>query len=67
MSTPNDERLLTISEAAKELGIHRDTLRKWANKGTVPHYKLPGSGYNRFSREQIEDIKREMHRSAGQS
>lgn len=52
-------RLLTITQAAALLGVHANTLRRWADDGTVPVTRLP-SGYRRWSLEQIEQIKREM-------
>ncbi len=42
------ERLLTIGQAATQLGVHRSTLRAWADKGFVAQVKLP-SGYQRFT------------------
>jgi excisionase family DNA binding protein len=53
-------KLLTISEAALELGVHSNTLRGWADRGLVPAVRLP-SGHRRFEPEQIERIKREMY------
>ena len=52
-------RLLTISQAAAMLGVHQQTLRAWADKGLVPHAKLP-SGYRRFHVADIERLRREM-------
>jgi putative resolvase len=52
-------RLLTISQAATRLGVHPNTLRKWADKGLVPAVKLP-SGYRRFVPSEIERVRREM-------
>jgi putative resolvase len=51
--------LLTISEAAKRLGVHQNTLRSWADKGLISHVKLP-SGYRRFRPEDIDQLKAEM-------
>ncbi len=54
-----DEKLLTISQAAARIGVHQNTLRIWADKGTVPMVKLP-SGYRRFRPSDIERLRREM-------
>jgi excisionase family DNA binding protein len=54
------ERLLTISQAAAELGVHQNTLRQWVDKGLVPAVILP-SGYRRFSREMVDEMKRKMY------
>ena len=34
-------RLLTIAEAARELGVHQNTLRRWADAGMIPVTRLP--------------------------
>ena len=52
-------RLLTISEAADLLGVHQKTLRAWADKGLVAHYRTP-TGYRRFDREEIERLRNDM-------
>ncbi len=61
MVSRNDEaeRLLTISQAARRLGVHQNTLRTWADKGLVRHVKLP-SGYRRFMVAEIDRLRREM-------
>ncbi|MDP9411495.1 MAG: helix-turn-helix domain-containing protein [Actinomycetota bacterium] len=57
---PDDElRLLTISQAARLLGVHQNTLRSWADKGLVRHVKLP-SGYRRFTLDEIQRLRREI-------
>lgn len=55
----DEQRLLTISEAARRLGIHQKTLRIWADRGLVPHIKLP-SGHRRFTLVDIERLRQEM-------
>lgn len=59
ISQPEPIRLLTISQAAKLLGIHADTLRAWADKGMVPVVRTP-TGYRRFDPEVIEHLREEM-------
>lgn len=51
---PPLETWLTLTEAADRLGIHPSTLRRWANKGEIPHMLTPG-GHRRFA---VSDIKR---------
>lgn len=46
------EKLLSITAAAKLLGVHPLTLRSWAEKGYVPHYRTPG-GHRRFKRHEL--------------
>jgi excisionase family DNA binding protein len=46
---------LRLSEAAALLGIHPDTLRRWADEGKVPTVRTPG-GERRFYRADIEAV-----------
>ncbi|HEV2124940.1 MAG TPA: helix-turn-helix domain-containing protein [Chloroflexota bacterium] len=55
-----DEKLLSISEAARRLQISPSLLRKWADRGEIKTVKLPGSGYRRFSPSDVEQKRREM-------
>ncbi len=59
MGRDDETRLLTISEAARLLGVHQNTLRSWADKGLVKHVKLP-SGYRRFTLAEVNRLRREM-------
>lgn len=51
--------LLTISQAAKRLGVSQNTLRAWADNGLISVVKLP-SGYRRFEPEVIDEKRREL-------
>jgi len=44
---------LSLSEIAKELGVHPSTVRNWADQGTIPVHRTPG-GHRRFRRDEIE-------------
>jgi excisionase family DNA binding protein len=57
---PEDEKLLTISQAAQRLHISASLLRKWADTGEIKAVKLPGSGYRRFHPADVERKRREM-------
>jgi excisionase family DNA binding protein len=48
----DDEYDLSPRDAALLLGIHVDTLKRWAADGTLPSWKTPG-GWWRFSTEQL--------------
>jgi excisionase family DNA binding protein len=54
-----DEKLLTVSQAARKLGVSANTLRRWTSRGLVPHLRTSG-GQRRFSQEQIEAIIEQM-------
>ncbi len=56
---PEQEEYLSIGEAARRLGVHPATLRGWADKGMVPHIKLP-SGYRRFAASAIQKLRQDM-------
>ena len=47
------EKWLSISEAAKLLGIHQTTLRLWTKKGMVPFHRTSG-GHRRFLEEELQ-------------
>ena len=46
------ERYFPISEAAKRLGVHHTTLRKWANEGKIGYTRTVG-GRRRFPENEI--------------
>ena len=55
----DEGKLLSIGKAAELLGVSVGTLRAWADKGLVHAIRLP-SGYRRFTREEIEETRRQM-------
>ena len=46
------DKWLTLSGATKLLGVHRNTVRLWSDKGMLPVYKTQG-GHRRYVREEI--------------
>ncbi len=44
---------LTLSEAARILGVHPSTVRVWSNKGLLPVHRTQG-GHRRFRRGEVE-------------
>ena len=53
------EKLLTVAQVAKLLGVHVNTVRNWADKGLIKVVMLP-SGYRRFEPAEIERLRKEM-------
>jgi excisionase family DNA binding protein len=56
-----NESWLTISDAARRLGIHPTTLRRWADEGQIPVMFTAG-GHRRFSTSGIERLRKERTR-----
>lgn len=46
--------MLTIKEAAKVLGIHENSVRRWADRGDLPHYRIGSRGDRRFVEAELE-------------
>ena len=51
-ATPPDLRL---SDAAAIVGVHPETLRRWADAGKVRSFRTPG-GQRRFYRDDVENL-----------
>jgi excisionase family DNA binding protein len=60
-TTPDTGLSLTISEAARYLGVSLSTVRRWSDAGALPSYRTPG-GQRRFSRDQLDDFLRSLRR-----
>lgn len=46
------EEWLSLSDAAKILGVHPSTIRLWSDKGVLPTHKTQG-GHRRYKRNEI--------------
>ncbi len=58
---------LSLTEAARRLGVHPTTLRRWADAGQIPVMLTPG-GHRRFALSDIDrfaDARRRLHSAAG--
>jgi excisionase family DNA binding protein len=49
----NNDSMLTTSEAAKILGVHINTVRRWSNRGSLKSYRIGSRGDRRFRREDV--------------
>jgi excisionase family DNA binding protein len=45
---------LRTPEAARYLGVHEETVRRWAREGVIPAAKLGNRGGFRFKREDLD-------------
>ena len=64
MFTMNDQPIYTVTEAAKQLGVHPDTLRKWHKSGIAKPFLLPDSKHRRFTQAEIDRLARLMQPEA---
>jgi len=55
VSPPSARDWLTVGEASRVLGVHPDTLRRWADAGDVPVFVTPGK-QRRFPRGAIDGL-----------
>jgi excisionase family DNA binding protein len=51
--------LMQVREAARALGVHENTLRRWADAGYINPVKLP-SGVRRFRVEDVVAVRERM-------
>jgi excisionase family DNA binding protein len=54
-----DEKPITTSEAARRLGVHRDTVARWIRLGDLPAMRTPRGQY-RLDPQVIERMRRQM-------
>jgi DNA-binding transcriptional MerR regulator len=54
-------KLYRVGEVAEMFDVHPNTIRKWVKVGILQSVKLPISGYNRFTVEEINRLRREMN------
>ena len=59
--TDSTMSLLGVREAARRLGVHENTLRRWEQSGLIHAVKLP-TGVRRFREEDVQKLYEEMHR-----
>ena len=53
-------QILNVRETAEMLDVHENTIRNWESTGVLRGFRLPGSGFRRFPREEVERMRREM-------
>jgi len=51
--------LIQVRQAARTLGVHENTIRRWEERGLLRAVRLP-SGVRRFRAEDIEAVRESM-------
>jgi excisionase family DNA binding protein len=51
---------LNVRETAKQLGVHENTVRNLEKRGLLQAARLPGSGFRRFLKEDVDRMREEM-------
>ncbi len=52
----SEKQVLTVSEAAAMLNAHPNSIRRWAEIGLLPYFRLGTRGDRRFRREDLERL-----------
>jgi excisionase family DNA binding protein len=61
ISSDIPERLITPSQAAKLLGVHISTVRRWITQGKLPAYRVGGRGI-RIRSSDVEELITPLYR-----
>ena len=49
------QKFLSISDFAKQIGVHQQTVRRWDANGTLkPHHRTP-KGYRIYTEQQVQN------------
>lgn len=51
---------MNVRDTARALGVHENTVRNWEARGLLRAVRLPGSGFRRFTRVDVETMRDEM-------
>ena len=57
------DKWLSLSDAAKVLGVHPSTVRLWSDKGVLPVHKTQG-GHRRYKHDEISVWAKSNHKSS---
>jgi excisionase family DNA binding protein len=60
-SKPREPLLLTSAEAARCLGVHANTIRRWNDAGLIGSYRIGDRGDRRFRIEDVRRLKARLH------
>lgn len=52
--------MLTVGETSKLLNVHRNTLRRWSDKGIIKSYRIGPRSDRRFKYDDILEVIRNI-------
>ncbi len=61
---PKLDEYVRINEAAKYLGVCRNTLRNWGRTRKIPEYRHPVNNYRLFKVSDLDKLLRKTEQSA---
>ena len=64
---PKLDEYVRINEAAKYLGVCRNTLRNWGRQGKIPEHRHPVNRYRLYKVSDLEALLKQTERSAKKS
>jgi excisionase family DNA binding protein len=54
MASPKEtDTMLTVSDVARLLNVHINTIRRWSNQGILKAYRIGSRGDRRFQQDDI--------------
>ena len=57
--------MLTVSEVARLLHVHPNTLRRWSNRGRIRSYRINPRGDRRYRLRDIEGFLTQLNSQGG--
>lgn len=56
MESEQKNSVISISEAAKMLGVHIETMRRWDREGKLKAVRIGGAGHRKYRVVDLEQI-----------
>lgn len=56
MMEPPEPKYLNVTETARRLGVHPNTVRNWVKQGLLKSQRVPGSKFNRFLAADVDRL-----------
>ena len=56
------QEFMNVRQTATALGVHENTVRNLERRGVLAALRLPGSGFRRFRKEDVERMRADMFR-----